>query len=148
MVLKIVKVNVIHTGVGGIIVALGALNDQWEGAKGMLESGGEMLKGIGEAIGNFFGGIGVGLSESFADIGTNLSNFMTNATPFLDGVKKIDSKTMDGAASLAGALLAITATEVVTGLVKFLSGGDVMSSFSSNIGTLGTALNTFATNIS
>lgn len=135
-------------GVGGIIIALGALNDQWEGAKGMLESGGEMLKGIGEAIGNFFGGIGVGLSESFADIGTNLSNFMTNATPFLDGVKKIDSKTMDGAASLAGALLAITATEVVTGLVNLFSGGDVMSSFSSNIGTLGTALNTFATNIS
>lgn len=135
-------------GVGGVIVALGALNEQWDGAKEMLNSGGEMLQGIGEAIGNFFGGIGVGLSESFADIGTNLSSFMTNATPFLDGLKKIDSTTMDGAASLAGALLAITATEVVTGLVNFFSGGDVMSSFSTNIGTLGTALNTFATNIS
>jgi hypothetical protein len=48
---------------------------------------------------------------------------MTNLQPFIDGCKNINADVLAGVGILAAALLAITATSLVTGLVTFVTGG-------------------------
>ena len=111
---------------GTLLVALGALS-KIPGVNDLIKDGGKMLSSIGYALGNFVGsivgGVAAGVASGLPAIGASLSEFMTNLTPFLTGIKQITPESLDGVKALAGAILALTAVEVLNGMATFLSGG-------------------------
>ena len=132
-------------GIGALIVGIGALFDKFPMLEEFLDKGIPILQKIGEGLGKFFGGIVGGFMEGVADslphLGTCLSDFMTNAQPFIEGVKQVDGTALAGIGILASAIFALTAADLVNGIVSFLSGGD-------NFASLGTELSNFITNAS
>lgn len=78
---------------------------------------------VGEAVGSLLGGAAVGLFAGLPAIGVYMSDFTENLKPFLDDVKNIDGETVKGVASLVGAVLLLTAGELVSGLMNFLGLG-------------------------
>lgn len=130
-------------GMTAVVVAIGALMEKIPALQSFLDTGIQTLiklaGGIGEIIGAFVGGILTRLTSGLPEIGTNLSLFMTNAMPFITGAKLVDENVLKGVGVLAAAILALTATDLITGIATFLSGG---TSFAS----LGTELSMFIMN--
>ena len=85
--------------------------------------------------------------ESFAALGTELSQFMLNATPFIVGAKMLDPKIMDSVKSLAQAILILTAADVIKGMTSWLTGGNSLAEFGSQLGGLGIHLSQFVVNL-
>ncbi len=133
-------------GVGGIITALGWLQSEWGDLTNFLESGGNILGQIGSAIGKFVGGIAGGFMQglNLPQIGTDLSDFMTNAEGFITGAKNVDSATVSGVTSLAGAIIAIGGAEFLNALVGLFTGENPVTKFSKDIVELGKALTSYA----
>lgn len=125
-----------------VLAAVGALA-QIPGLNWLINEGGELLGSIGTAIGKLVGGIvggfAEGLTDSLPDIATNLSNFMTNLTPFLDGVKMVDPDILGKVGGLAGAIIALTAADLLASIADFLTGG-------ASFAQLGLDLSAFMTN--
>ena len=128
-----------------ILVAACALVGQIPGVDWLMTEGGNFLEKLGTAIGQFVGGIAGGIAKGFTsslpEIGTDLSNFMTNVTPFIEGIKMVDSNVLKNVAYLSGAILALTAADLVAGIASFVSGG-------ASFAQLGTELGEFMTNAS
>ena len=127
----------------GVIAAIGALS-KIPGFKELIASGGDTLALVGTAIGKFVGsivgGFGEGLSSSLPAIGVNLSMFMRNLTPFLNGIKMVDSSVLTSTRYLSGAIIALTTADMINGLVSFLNNG-------SSLADLGTQLSAFMTSV-
>ena len=126
----------------GVLTALGKLS-KIPGFNELVSSGGETLAIVGRAIGKFvgsiIGGFGEGVTSGLPSIGANLSAFMTNATPFIAGIKMVDSSVLAGVGFLSGAIIALTAADLVSGIASFISGG-------SSFAELGTQLSAFMAN--
>ena len=92
-----------------------------------INKGGDLLLAIGTAIGKFVGGIigglGAGLTNALPTIADNLSNFIIKLQPFIDSVKKINGQVLKGVGILAASILAITAANFVSNILRVLSGG-------------------------
>lgn len=129
---------------GVILAALGGLS-KIDGFNQLIKDGGETLSLIGYALGKFVGsivgGFTAGAVSGLPEIGTLLSQFMTNVTPFVEGVKTVDKTALTGIATLTGAILALTAADVITGMMSWRSGGV-------SFAELGTELSDFVTNAS
>lgn len=140
---------ILIAGVGAIVIALGALQDQWKGMTNFLEGGGNVLGQIGRALGKFVGGIGAGIVEGLdlPQLGSDLSSFMTNASGFIEGAKTIDGSVVTGVGQLSAALLAIGGTEFVNALVSLFTGENPVTKFSKDLATLGTGLMGYANSI-
>ena len=134
-----------------VLAAIGALS-QIPGLDWLINEGGSLMQSIGTAIGRFIGGIvgGIaqGISASLPKIGIDLSNFMTNAMPFIEGAKKIDSAAMDGVNSLVGVILALTAANIIEGLTSWFTGGSSLTKFGEEIKAFGPCLADYANSIS
>lgn len=130
-----------------VLAAVGAL-EQIQGLNWLINEGGNLLQGIGTAIGKFVGGIAggfmSGVSSQFPQIANDLSNFMANLEPFLDGARTIDSSTVEGVTSLAGAILILTAANVLDGIASFITGGRSLSDFADQLGPFGKAMKAFS----
>ena len=126
----------------GVLVALGVLskipifND-------LVSSGGESLAIIGYAIGNFVGSIVEGFGSAVASllptIGSCLSEFMTNVTPFINGIKMVDASVLAGVGILTASVVLLTAADLISGIYTFINGG-------SSFAELGTQLSMFMIN--
>lgn len=140
---------ILIAGVGAIVIALGALQDQWKGMTSFLEGGGNVLGQIGRALGKFVGGIGAGIVEGLdlPQLGSDLSSFMMNASGFIEGAKTIDGSVVTGVGQLSAALLAIGGTEFVNALVSLFTGENPVTKFSKDLETLGTGLMGYANSI-
>lgn len=101
-------------------------------------TGAELINGIASFIS---GGV------SLADLGTDLSSFMSNASPFIEGVKVIDSKMVEGAKALAETILILTGANLLEGIAGWLTGESSLAEFGSELSGLGTHLNSFVTNL-
>lgn len=114
---------------------------QLPGLKWLVEEGGKMLETVGTSIGKFFGGIVGGMAEGITNklpqIGTNISEFMINAQPFIVGAKMIDASTAEGVKSLAEAILALTAANVLDGLTSWFTGGSSLVAFGKELAEFG-----------
>lgn len=125
--------------VGGLMIAIGALNDEFPAVADFVHNSIPILQDMGEGLGNFIGGLvgGVvaGAIDSLAGIGTSLSTFMENLQPFIEKVSAINPDAMAGGEALAKMLLTLTAAELVSGLSKFLGVKD--------LGNLGSQLSDF-----
>lgn len=116
-----------------------------------IESGIDALcqlgRGIGEFIGNLLGGIAGGAASGFAkslpDIGKSLSSFMENAQGFFDGLGKIPENALDAAVTVAGAIAAIAAGDMVSSFFSCFTGSSSLENFSKGVVKLGEALISF-----
>ena len=134
-----------------VLAAVGALA-QIPGLNWFITEGGKLLENIGVAIGSFIGGIvgGVlgGISSQFPKIGTDLSAFMTNAKPFIEGAKGVDSASLDGVKALAETILILTAANILDGLTSWLVGGSSLADFGEELVPFGESMKKFSKSIS
>ena len=138
-------------GIGGLIVAIGALFDKFPMLEDFLNKGIPVLEKIGYALGSFvgniIGGFMAGTLAGLPAIGTYLGQFMINATPFINGVKNIDKNMVSNVKSLAEAILVITATDIISSLTSWLTGGNSISEFGTQLAGLANSINQFASNL-
>lgn len=136
---------VLIAGIGGLIVGIGALVDKFPALEEFLNKGMPILEKIGFAIGSFFGnivgGFMSGVTDGLPEIGTTLSDFMTNVTPFIDGLKNVDDGAIDGAKALVATVRAFSAADLLSSVRSFISEGSALPQ-------LGTDLTAFMTNAS
>ena len=78
---------------------------------------------VGEAVGSLLGGTVAGLFSTLPAIVIYMSAFTENLKPFLEDVQNVDGETLKSVASLVGAVLLLTAGELVSGLMNFLGLG-------------------------
>lgn len=129
--------------VGVLAVGVGALMEKFPKLEEFLNKGIPILEQIAYAIGSFAGNLVSGFADTVADclpgLGLALSEFMINATPFIAGIKMVDASMLEGIGVLTGAILALSAADLVSGIMSFLQGG-------SSFAQLGTELSQFMTN--
>lgn len=117
------------TAVGAIVAAIGALVKKFPQLEEFLDKGIPILQKIGYALGSFLGNIVGGFTEGATSglpgVGKNLSDFMTNAQPFIDGAKGIDSSVTTGITSLCKAILTLTGTDLLNVIASVFSRGNV-----------------------
>jgi tape measure domain-containing protein len=132
--------------IAAVITALGLLS-KIPGFDEVIRDGGALLGQIGIAIGEFIGGIAEGILGGIAAgimsqmpaIGTYLSDFMTNVTPFVEGIKAVDKSVLTGAGCLAGAVAALAIADFINGCTSILP-------FGSSLPQLGNDLSAFIQN--
>ena len=126
-----------------VVVAIGALMTKFPALQDFLDRGLSALiqlaTGLGEMLGAFVKGALTAISSALPEIGANLAMFMTNALPFINGAKLVDSSVLAGVGILAAAILALTAANLVDGIVSFLP-------FIGSFSELGTELSLFMRN--
>lgn len=120
---------VLIVGIGGLLVALGALMTEVPKAQEFLDAGIPVLEKIGYAIGSFFGNIIGGFAGGLTD---GLPKIGENIRAFVDSFAGVDSSALDGAKAVAGALLALTAANLIEGINSFL-GGQSIEEFSAQL---------------
>jgi hemerythrin superfamily protein len=86
-------------------------------------------------------------SKSFADMGKDLADFMTNAMPFIEGIRGIDPIALECVGNLATAILKLTAANLLDQLAAFLGSRVSLADFGREIAPLGTAMRNFISNI-
>lgn len=103
------------------------------GVQSLIDGGSNILEAVGVAIGRFLGGIIGGVAQGatsvLPEIGTNLAGFMTNATPFFDGLNKVNEGSMDNIMTLTKAVALLTGTSFLDGIASFLAGGSPLVKF-------------------
>ena len=106
--------------VAALFVSLGALTTNFPQLQQWLNTGIPVLKqigeGLGEALGAFVGGALESFSDHLPDIATNLSNFFVNLDPTFTKIKQLSGMDFSGVASLATALLQLTAADLLQGI--------------------------------
>ena len=130
-------------GIGGIIVAIGALFKEFPMLEDFLNRGIPVLEKIGYALGSFvgniMGGMMAGVSNGLPTLGNNLSDFMKNIEGFIQGAKNIDDTVVNGVLNLSKAIVGLSAADFISNISSFLSGGG-------SFGELGTQLSEFIKN--
>lgn len=128
-----------------------SLSDFMKNADGFISGsssiGNDVLTGIGYLSGaivlltaaDFIAGISsfIQYGSSFADLGTDLSDFMDNASGFFSGITSIDAGSVKSAKILAETVVALTASDFISGISSFLGFG------TTDFSSLGTQLESF-----
>ena len=134
----------------GVVTALGLLT-KIPGFTEVLSDGGKALGLIGQAIGNFVGGIVAGVSSAIISVipqlGMALSAFAIGVKPFIALISGIDASVIEGAAILAGAIIALTAADFIAAIGQFLSGGLSFSELGAQLSAFGAGVMGFAISI-
>ena len=137
--------------VSAVILAVGAIVAAIPGSAEFIDEMIVVLEklgyGIGSFVGNIVGGALAGLTSGLPVIGQNLSDFMTNAKPFIDGARTIDSSVLEGVAVLAGVVLMLTAADILSGLTSWLTGGSSFASFGEELAAFGPQLKAYADSV-
>lgn len=117
-----------------------------------------VLKGVGILAGaiialsaaSFINGILSFLSfgSDFASLGQQLSDFIVGATPFILAMSTIKPETLEGVKTLSEAILTLTASSLLDGLTKFLTGGSSLEGFGTQLGYLADGLLQFSNGLS
>ena len=139
-------------GIGGLIVGIGALVEEFPKLEEFLNTGIPMIEKIGTAIGSFFGNIISGfiggiVTGALPVIGQDLSDFMANLKPFIEGSKNIDTKVIDGVKTLAETILILTGANILEGIGSWITGSSSIDTFGQQLPKLGTYLSQFVTNL-
>lgn len=129
-----------------LIAAIGLLG-QLPGLNWLIEEGAYTLELIGEAIGGFIGGIAGkllgGISDSLPIFGANLSKFAIAIRPFIVQMSMIPTNFLDCVTALSEAILILTATDIINGVLQWLTGEDSFESFADTLVPIGKAIKAF-----
>lgn len=141
---------ILIAGVGGIVVALGALQQEWAGLEGFLESGGVVMQKLGDALGQFIGGIGAGIMSGLKlpDMANDLTQFSENLKPFLDNVKGIDKSAKEGVKNLSAIITSISGAEFLNAVSSWVAGDNTVTLFVKDVKELAVGLGDFAQTVS
>ena len=143
--------TLLMSALGLLAVGIGALMTKFPAIEQFLNTGIPILvnlaSGVGQMVGAFVSGIMTQIASGLPQVGTYLSEFMINATPFIDGAKGIDESVITGITNLAGAILALTAADIISGIASFLSGGSTFSDFGNKVAQLGPGLKQFSDSV-
>ena len=85
--------------------------------------------------------------ESFSTLGKELTNFGINIMPFLAMLSTLPPNIGQIVKSLADAILAITAADLLNNITKFLGGESSLASFGSELSNLGSGLSGFVSSL-
>ena len=139
----LVPLTVLIIGMGALMAAIAGLVTWQPKLEQFLGKALPILKLIGQGIGEFLGGIVTGFAGSVLDIlpkfGMALSAFMVGVQPFISLANTIDSSVLKGVGYLSGAIIALTAANLLSGIGNFLSFGQTFAD-------LGTQLSGFMKN--
>ena len=158
LILSLVPITGALTGIAGlgifigglvtILAVLGGIN-QIPGFSWLIGEGAKVMAQVGDAIGGFAGAIvgsfAEGISASLPAIGTNLASFWTNAEPFFTGMQGVGGEVFTNISSLATALLALTAADLLQQIGSWITGETDWTSFATQLGALGPAIADFGT---
>lgn len=133
----------------GLIVAIGALTEEYPIIKKFLDTGLKMLirlaNGLGQIIGSFIGGAFYALmGGELPGIATSLSDFMNRLRPFIDSVKDLDGDAAKGAKNLAEAVAILSGTAVFNKLATLFTGTTNYLDLGNTFIQLGTAIKEFS----
>lgn len=144
-------------GMGALIVELGLLLTaigalaQIPGVKWLINEGGALLAEIGSAIGKFVGsiisGFASGLTSNLPKIGQDLSDFMTKASVFIEGAKKVDASVIDGVKKLIETIVLMSGANVVESFASWLTGSSSIDKFGDEIASFGPKIKSFADSV-
>ena len=113
------------------------------GFKEFLDTGIDMVirlaEGVGEIVGAFITGFTNSIKDSLPALGLCLSQFMKNVRFFIIGAQMVNDKVLTGVGILSGAVIALTAANLISSIGSFLS-------FGSSFADLGTELSRFMLN--
>lgn len=113
--------------IGVLAAGIGALMEKFPELEGFLDKGipilEKMAEGLGSIIGKFITAMIGETLQLLPMLGTALSEFMMNAMPFIVGAKMVTDDVLIGAGVLAGAILALTATDLLAGIASLMTGG-------------------------
>lgn len=130
--------------VGGLMVAIGALNSYAPEMEECLNSAIPILasigEGLGQMVGNFVGGTLESFSSHLPGIATNLSDFIANLDPFMSKVESIGGKDFSGVQQLAVAIMALSAAELLKGMSSisdFFTGNDIKTTLNDYADAIG-----------
>lgn len=137
--------------IGGLMAGIGALVTYFPQLEEFVNKGIGLLNdvayGLGSFIGNVVGGFLSGATSGLPDIATNLSDFMIALQPFINSVRNIDEGVIDSAKSLAQMILVFTATDFITGIASWLTGGSSLTKFADDLVPFGEAMVAFSDSI-
>ena len=104
----------------------------------------QVAAGIGEFVGNLISGVGVGITDGLPAIGGNIKGFA-------DSLSGVDPGAAEAASAIAGAVLALSAANVLDGLgniLQFIGGSSDANTFGQSLSALGEAMKSFCSSIS
>ena len=129
------------TAMGLFATAIGALVTKFPQLQTFLDGGIDILaqlaSGLGRVIASFVTGFAGEVMTILPALGKSLSDFMTNASVFIEGAKLVDDSVLKGVGILAGAIMAFTVAELLSGIASLSGLG---------LADLGTQLSMFMTN--
>lgn len=138
-------------GTAVLVGGIGALVNEFPQLETFVDKGIPILeklgKGIGLFAGNIVGGLLEGITDGLPGIADNLSSFGKKLTPFVDNVKGIDAKSVEGVKSLASIVLTLTAANVLDGLTSWLTGGNSLEKFGKELSKFGPYVKKYADSV-
>jgi len=147
-IIGVVSLIAIIAALGGLMVGIGALAENYPAMESFLNTGIDLLNriasGIGSFVGNLVGGFMAGASSNFAEIGRSLSDFMVSIKPFIDGANQIEESAINGVKALAQMILILTAANIMNGLTSWFTGGASMTDFANQLVPFGVAMVAFS----
>ncbi len=146
----VASLAIVVAGIAALLAALGGLA-QIPGFTWLIGEGSKVLgqigTAIGEFVGNIVGGVSAGVTSALPQVGQNLSDFMESVSPFVEGLRSIDGSILASAGILAGAVLAITAADVISGIASWVTGGSSLTSFGADLAAFGPYFKQYADSI-
>ena len=133
------------TAIGALAIGVGELMKECPELEEFMDTGVPILEklafAVGSIAGNLISGFSTAVASCLPEISNQLTLFMDNLEGFIAGARNIDESVLAGVGILAGAILALTAADLINGLVSF-------SPFGSSLGDLGLQLSNFMKNAS
>lgn len=149
----------IFSALGSVLSTIidGILGIAAEFITSLADTAGEILGAIGgivgEVIGEIIGGIFEGISSHFGEIAGNLTDFVDGLVPVIDTLNAldIDPGKIEALKSIAEAILALTAAELLDGISKltsWLTGGSSFKDFAEQLAEMGPAIAKYSASVS
>jgi tape measure domain-containing protein len=134
----ILLLDALIVNLGIVLLGLGKLSEMFPGAEALLDKGIPILDKISAAL---------GATSQLTQVGDNLSAFMISMQPFFTMVKDIDTTAIDGVKNLADIILMLTASDIISKVASFITGGSSLSAFGEQLQAFGTQYVSFANSV-
>ena len=135
-------------GFGVLVAGIGDLVDNFPDLEKKIDKGIPIFEKLANGIGSIIGNFASGFADKLPEIGSSLSNFMEKADTFISGASAIDEKLPSGVKALAKAILILTATDIVQGIMSWLTDGSSIADFATRLEPLGKAMAKFGKAVS